>query len=147
MQPTIDAELSGARRLLEPLAADRALPVEVTVQLKGVMRTLQRLEESWPRVLPYLVSDNARVTDLLRELAPALSAELRAEIDDVVSSQGPAPDPRALDIAAANQRNELLREILSRAVSARSHDAGEADATVRARAVGCLRESLDERPW
>ena len=146
MQPTVEAELSGVRRSLAALAADHALPADVTEELAAIARALQRVETSWPRVLPYLVSDNAATAELLRELAPLLPDDLRAAIDAAVSGQGPAPDPASLDVGAANERNEFLRDLLSRAIVA--CPPGDAGATsARARIVACLRQSLDNRPW
>lgn len=146
MQPTIEAELAGARRLLTPWVADDRLPPEASGDIKAVMRILQRLEGSWSRVLPYLVSDNARTAELLRELAPVSPPDLRAEIDAAVSGQRPTPDPAALDVAAANARNEQLRDLLARAVSV--PPSGEGDGSgARARVVAGLRQSLESRPW
>lgn len=145
MQPTIEAELSGVRRSLAALAAEHALSVDVTEELASVARTLQRLEASWSRVLPYLLSDNAATAELLRELAPLLPGDLRTEIDAAVSSQGPAPEPAALDVGTANDRNQLLRDLLARAILAPG-DAG-ARTTIRTRAAASLRQSLDNRPW
>jgi hypothetical protein len=139
VQPTIDAELAGAARLLTPWVADDRLPAEATGDLKAVVRILQRLEDTWSRVLPYLVSDNVRTTELLRELAPVSPPDLRAEMDAAVSAQGPAPDPAALDVAAANDRNEQLRALLARAISG--------SGPAQARVVAGLRESLESRPW
>jgi hypothetical protein len=147
VQPTIEAELAGARRLLAPWAADDHLPPEAIGDLKAVVRILQRLEGAWSRVLPYLVADNVRTAELLRELAPLSPPDLRAEIDAAVSGQEPAPDPAVLDVAAANHRNEQLRHLLARAVSV--PPSGEADGTgpARARVVAGLRQSLETRPW
>ena len=140
MQPTIEAELSGAQRLLEPLAADPTLPADVTGQIKTVMQLLKRLERSWPRFFPHLASDNARTAGLLAELAPGLSPDLRSEIDRALSVQGPPPDDDVLDVVAANRRNEALRDLLARAIR-------EADPTVRTRIVATLRQGLETRPW
>lgn len=139
MQPTIEAELAGARRLLTPWVGDERLPAEAAGDLKAVVRILQRLEGSWSRVLPYLVSDNVTTTELLQELAPASSPELQAEIETVIASGGPTPDPAALDVTAANDRNEQLRDLLARAISGSDR--------ARASVVAGLRQSLENRPW
>jgi hypothetical protein len=135
LQPTIEAELLGAQRLLEPLAADPTLPADVTGQIKTVMQLLKRLERSWPRFFPHLAEDNARTAELLRELAPALSAELQSEIETTLSNQVPA-----LDVTALNRHNEALRDLLARAIP-------EAGSTARMRIVAGLREGLETRPW
>jgi len=135
VQPTIEAELSGAQRLLEPLAADPTLPADVTGQIKTVMQLLKRLERSWPRIFPHLAQDNARTAELLGELGPTLSAELRSEIEATLSNQVPA-----LDVTALNRHNEALRDLLARSIP-------EAGSTARMRIVAALREGLDTRPW
>lgn len=146
MQPTVEAELQGVRRSLTALAADHALPPDVTEELAEIGRALQRVEKSWSRVLPYLASDNAAIAALLQELAPHLPGDLRTEVDAAVSGQGPALDPPALDVGALNERNEALRALLARAILASPPGDARA-ASVRARIVACLRQSLDNRPW
>ena len=146
MQPTVEAELSGVRRSLEALAAHDVLPGDVTEELAAAARILQRLETNWSRVLPYLVSDNAATAELLREVAPLVAGALRSEIESAVSAQGPAPDPTALDVAAANDRNQFLRDLVARVISGSAP--GDTHATmVRARVAACLRQSLEMRPW
>ncbi len=146
MQPTVEAELSGVRRSLEALVAANVLPVAVTEELAAAARILQRLETSWSRVLPYLVSDNAATAEVLREVAPLVPGPLRSEIEAAVSTQGPAPDLAALNVAAANDRSQRLRDLLSRVISTSAPGDTQA-ATVRTRIAACLRQSLETRPW
>jgi hypothetical protein len=139
MEPTLEMELAGARRLLAPLAEDETLGPDVTNQVEAVMLLLQRIERTSGRVLPYLAADNARAAVLLRDLAPSLPADLQAEIDDHTGGDGPAGAVDGLDIAATNVRNAALRSLLSRAITAHP--------PVRSRVLACLRQSVEERPW
>lgn len=147
MQPTIEAELSGVRRSLSALAALDDLSADVREELTAAERALQRVETSWSRVLPYLVADNAAVAKLLRDVAPLLQDDLHAEIDSVIRAQGPAPDVGALNVSAANDRNQILRSLLARALVATPRGEDGARTTVHLQAAACLRQSLDNRPW
>lgn len=145
MQPTIEAELAALRRTLEALGADASLPPGVSAELADAARTLQRLERTCSRVLPYLVSDNAAMAELLRELAPTVSDLLRQEIERALTAQGSAPEP-PLEVAVANERNELLRGLLSRVIQAPPTEPGAA-AAMRKRVAASLRQGLETRPW
>lgn len=147
MQPTIETELSGAHRLLEPLVADPSLSTDVASQLKAVMQILKRLERSWPRMLPHLALDNARMAELLSEIASSLSPGLGADIGRTLSNGWRPGDPGAVDIDTANRINEVLRDLLARAVAETSAMDSEVGRPVRARIVAVLRDGLETRPW
>lgn len=147
MQPTIEADLAGARRSLAAVIANETVAADASRDLRGVMRTLQRLEESWARVLPYLSSDNLRISELLRDLGPSCPDDLRSDIEAAVATSATGDDAGSLDAAVANVRNESLRGLLSRTIAAQTPEAVEVNAVMRARIVACLRESLEERPW
>ncbi|MHB1487900.1 MAG: hypothetical protein ACYCZM_10155 [Acidimicrobiales bacterium] len=149
MQPTVGAELAGARRSLSALAAGPELPADV----EDVIRTLRRAEKVWSQALPYLVADNVRIERLLTRLVPLLSVravpDVVAALDAAVATTPESGSAAGLDVEAVNERNELLRGVLSQLVTTEpSGDAdADADATVRSMIVDCLRESLDARPW
>lgn len=146
MQPTVDAELAGVRRSLDAIAAEYHLSPDVTRDLAAASRTLQRVERSWSRVLPYLASDSAATAEVLRSLVSLLDAPLRSDVEDALSAAESAPDAASLDVTVANARHEALRALLARAIAdlpPGQHAAGPA----RARIAACLRESLDNRPW
>lgn len=135
MQPTIDSQLAAVRRSLDALAGEQRLSAEAGVTLGDAAKALERVERSWALVLPYLVRDNAALDELLSELAPRLPEELRAEIDEAAA----AKLSDELDLIAANERNEALRDVLARAIVATEH--------VRGPATAFLRESVARRPW
>lgn len=147
VQPTVDAELAGVRRSLAALVADESVGVEVRRDLQDLIRTLQRLESSWSRVLPYLTADNARMAALLHDLAPLVPTDLRLEIEVVLSEAPPAVDPACLDIAAVNDRSEALRALVSRGIGAQRVGHDVSIGAMHARVAACLRESLQDRPW
>lgn len=149
MQPTVGAELAGARRSLSTLAATPDLPPDLVADVADVIRKLRRVETVWSQVLPYLVADNARMEQLLMRLGPLVSSQVPpdvvAAVDDAVAAV-PAPGSAALlDVEAVNERNEALRGVLSRLIATAPPNSD--DATVRSMIVACLRESLDARPF
>ncbi|GAC1327218.1 MAG: hypothetical protein NVSMB17_00950 [Candidatus Dormibacteria bacterium] len=146
MQPTTEAELASLRRTLAALASDADLPAGVVAELGAATRTLQRLERTNSRVLPYLLSDNAATAELLGELAPGLPEGLRSEIESAVPAPEQMPGPAALDIATVNARNELLRELLARVIKASPVEPPGAG-VVRKRVATHLHQSLEMRPW
>lgn len=145
MQPTVDAELAGVRKVLEDVSANASLPPEATGVLREAARTLQRVERYWSKVLPYLVSDNAAVVSLLREIAPALSSELREEVE-ALPPQGAAERIRIPDVTEVNALNERVRAVLSRVIASMP-PGSPSIAETRARIHICLLQSLKERPW
>ena len=146
MQPTVEAELAGLRRTLESLGDGATLPPGVAAELADAARTLQRLERSCSRVLPYLMADNAATVVLLRELAPSVPDALRQEIEGALAAEGSSPRPPTLEIAPANERNELLRALLSKVVLALPSEPLPA-AAMRKRIAVALRQGLEMRPW
>lgn len=148
MQPTVGAELAGARRSLSTLAAAPDLPPDLVADVADVVRTLRRAESVWSQALPYLVADNARMEQLLTRLVPLVSSKVPphvvAAMDDAVAAPAAPASAALLDVEAANERNEALRGVLSRLIV--TAWPGN-DATVRSMIVACLRESLDARPF
>jgi hypothetical protein len=109
MRPTIDEQLAGARRLLDLVADDPGLSAGSAELLRNAGRLLYRVGTSWASTLPFLVEDNATLSDLLTRLTPlvpALAADLPVDPADL-------PD---LDVAAAAERNTELRALLARAI-------------------------------
>lgn len=145
MQPAIEAELAAVRRLLAGLQGEPELPPAAAADLTEAIRALERVEKSWSRVLPYLVFDNAAVSNLLLELAPELSPELRLQVQSTVSGVQPEPDLSLFDVAAADRRNQDLRALLARVISDPAGGAGTA--ALRSRIAACLERSLESKPW
>lgn len=143
MQPMPDVELAGARRSLSSVARDPRLPSDASREIEHVIRTIRRVEKSWPVLLPYLVQSNGRLAALLRELAPLAPAELAEEIDAVLAE---TPEGLGVDLGSANEHNEALRGLLARFVTSELPRPGTASPT-RAPILEALRRDLQSRPW
>ncbi|MFI5611992.1 hypothetical protein [Amycolatopsis sp. NPDC051903] len=101
MRPTIEDQLSGARRLLDDVAADAGLSRDSRENLTNVRRLLTQIGRSWAALLPFYVEDNATLTRLLtRHGVPV-----------------PDDEPTGFDVAAAATRNAELRAHLSHVVT------------------------------
>lgn len=144
MEPTVEAELAAVRRSLKALADTPGLPPHAAGDLAQAVRALERVEQTWSRILPHLVVDNASLAGLLLDLAPELPPDLRAEIESAVRPS-PQPDPDLFDVAAADARNRQLRGLVSRVIAAAP--AGAGGAAVRSRVSACLDRGLETRPW
>ncbi|MFE5707780.1 hypothetical protein CJ179_29865 [Rhodococcus sp. ACS1] len=98
MRPTIHEQLSGVDRLLDLADGSHSLPVETSELLSNARRLIKRVATSWDTALPFLLDDNARLTELLNA---------------GVEAQAPAPT----DITAVVARNEELRGSLTQLIS------------------------------
>lgn len=147
MEPTVEAELAGVRRSLAAVAAFENLPVDAKEELVAAARALERLEASWSRFLPYLTRDNAAIAQLLQEVSSLLPGDIGSEIDEALATQGPTPEPAVFDVAAANRRNQVLRDLLARSILASPRREDGTVTTFHMRAATALRESLENRPW
>jgi hypothetical protein len=145
MRPTIDEQLAGARRLLDLVAADPGLSPASAELLRNADRLLRRVGTSWATTLPFLVEDNATLTDLLARLAPLLPAPAATATPAATT----APDPVAvarpdLDVAVVAARNTELRALLARAV--RELPRTPAGATARAEIGDYLTRRVESDP-
>lgn len=156
MQPTIGDELAGARRCLSALQAAPDMPPDLAADMELVIQTLRRVERVWTQALPFLMTDNARIETLLGRLLPLLSSEVpvevRARIEGLLAEMQLPEEGTTLDIMAINERNEALRAVLSRLITASPMFAAAASeandrSTVRSIVIDCLREGLDGRPF
>lgn len=122
MRPTIEEHLTGTCRILKEIIEPQLADPHALVVLREVMRNLEQLQRGWAQVLPFLQWDNDRTAALLTLAQPhvtvALGTRLREE---------PPPVDDVLDVAGVEQRNELLRGLLSEVIGelAPSGDAGE----------------------
>ena len=114
MRPTVDEQLAGARRLVELVAAEVALPDASAARLAEAARLLRHVEASWALVLPFLAADNEGTAELLAELSHQLPEELRPSIGAELAAATPGRE--GLDVAAASARNRRLRALLADAV-------------------------------
>lgn len=96
MRPTVTEQLRRTAQTLREGVAPHVGDLEARRVTQSAIAGLDVLVEAWPRVLPFLVWDNAETTRLLQERDV-----------QVIAFDG---DP--LDIDANEQRNEYLRELL-----------------------------------
>jgi hypothetical protein len=97
VRPTIHEQLSGVDRLLDLADESHSLPAETSELLSNARRLIKRVATSWDTALPFLLDDNARLTELLN------GAE--------------AQEPVPTDITAVAARNEELRGSLAQLIS------------------------------
>jgi hypothetical protein len=145
MEPAVDADLRAMRESLERLAEEEELPAAAEAVLREVRRSLQRLERTWARVLPYLVAENTATAALLSDLARLAPPQLRDELSAIDAPSRPVPDAAHLDALRANQLNGVLRGLLARLIA--GLPANDAGAEARARAHRHLLSALKLRPW
>ncbi|MFC0247029.1 MULTISPECIES: hypothetical protein [Citricoccus] len=104
MRPTIDEQLSGADRLLALAETETELAAAGEL-ITNARRLLKRVRTSWEPTLPFLLEDNARLSELLGD------------------DSEPASPASGLQVIA--DRNESLRENLSRLISTLGEDPSE----------------------
>jgi hypothetical protein len=141
VHPSVTEQLRGIRRTLtEVVAPDLSSPYPAEV-LRGVVAALEGLERSWARVFPFLVWDNAETAALLGAISPVLDPDLATRITQACDAE----PGDALDVDAADARNEALRGLLAESVP---HLAAGGAATVDAHAavVAHLRARIDRFP-
>jgi hypothetical protein len=145
MLPTPEADLRRTRESLEALVADGEISSTATHVLRETIRSLRRLERTWPRLLPYLVEENVATQALLEELAPLLPSELRSEIEAARAAAPRTIDRRLLETAAVEGVNADLRSLLARAIVGLPGD--ETGTEARGRALNHLKRTVTLRPW
>ncbi len=146
MQPTLEAELAGMRRIVDDVAAQLSGMPEAAGSLRGVSRTLQRVEKSWSKILPYLVWDSAAILAVLKEVAPNLPVEVQREIEHLASAGGAVVVGAVPDVAVVNDLDERARALLGRVTNLLPPDSPGASGP-RTRITACLLEGLGRRPW
>ena len=99
MRPSVDEQLHGTCRILEEVVAPAVADPYARTILAGLIANLRMLHQAIPAVAAFLQHDNLACAKLLAELAPAL----------------PPPLAEAI-VAALEQRNQALRELLAQAV-------------------------------
>ena len=98
MRPTIHEQLSGVDRLLGLADESHSLPAETSELLSNARRLIKRVATSWDTALPFLLDDNARLSELLNA---------------GVGAEAPVPT----DFTAVAARNEELRGSLAQLIS------------------------------
>lgn len=134
---------SGLRRLRD----DPTLSPEGRDDLTLIDRLVWLLDRTWTCSVPHLVADNERLQVLLDELIPLVPA---CDVSSVPSaakddSEGSIGHPLHHEALAA--RNQHLRAMLSRVITAAWAERTGVAPLVVARARVALREGLETRPW
>jgi hypothetical protein len=112
VRPTIKEQLRETRRILKDVISPYVRDEHPAMLLSYLLSNLQMLENSWSRVLPFLHWDNTATGALLQTLARKVDVALE---NDILAALDAAPAD-VFDNEAVEQRNELLRELLSRCV-------------------------------
>jgi len=102
MHPTIDEQLSGAKRLLDLAEDESQLSATSAEALTNARRLLTQVQRSWSALLPFYLADNARLATLLKESGRAVEDGSQLRADDVV---------------AQARRNAALRQELADVIS------------------------------
>lgn len=144
MRPSPGDELRILTRSLAEISQYEGLPVDVADDLRDAVRAVQRTEKYLQRLVPYLRSDNERMSVLVR-LLESEGADLQPEDIAIIEEVPDATSGNWLqDVDELNQHNERLRAMLSRVISSGAmvlHGPGRDD-------IGAvLGESVDARPW
>ena len=113
MRPTVEEQLLGTCRILEGVVSPCVADPYARTMLDGLIANLRMLTSALPAVPGFLHSDNRATAGLLGQLQAVVAPELAAAIALALGR----PEPDIADMAALDQRNCELRELLSRALS------------------------------
>lgn len=112
MRPSVEEQLLGSCRILEKVVAPCVADPYARTILDGLIANLRMLTGALPAVPGFLHSDNLATAGLLGQLQAIAAPELAASIALALAR----PEPDAADVAALEQRNGELRELLSQAL-------------------------------
>lgn len=112
MRPTVEEQLDGVRRLLDLIDSDPGLSAGSRELLRNAARVVRHVRGAWASTLPFLVEDNARLTELLTGLCGVVPA-MSADIDTVIGAGAAVPE---VDVSAVSGHNAELRSLLARAI-------------------------------
>jgi hypothetical protein len=113
MRPTVDEQLLGTCRILEKVVAPCVADPYARTMLDGLIANLRMLTGALPEVPGFLAGDNRATAVLLEQLQAGVAPALAAAIARTLAQ----PEPETTDLAALDQRNGDLRELLSQALS------------------------------
>ena len=113
MRPTVEEQLLGTCTILENVVSPCVADPYARTILDGLVANLRMLSGALPAVAGFLRGDNQATARLLVQLQAAAPADLAASIALALAQ----PEPDAADMAALDQRNGELRELLSQALS------------------------------
>lgn len=113
MRPTVEEQLLGTCRILEKIVSPCVVDPYARTILQGLIGNLHMLTSALPAIAGFLRSDNLATAALLGQLQADVTPVLAASI----AQARVQPEPDAADMAALDQRNAALRELLSQALS------------------------------
>ena len=112
MRPTVEEQLQGTCRILETVVAPSISEPFARTILDNLIANLRMVSVALPKVAGFMRYDNAATLEQLATLRGVLPPELVARIDQALAANEPDVD----DGPAQEERNRLLRELLSAAV-------------------------------
>lgn len=112
MRPTVEEQLQGTCRILETVIAPAVSEPYARTILDNLIANLRMVTGALPKVTGFLRDDNAATLSLLLAIRAALTADLAARLDAAAL----ADEPDLGDVAALEERNQLLRALLAAAV-------------------------------
>ncbi len=112
MRPTVEEQLQGTCRILETVIAPAVSEPYARTILDNLIANLRMVNGALPKVAGFLRDDNAATLSLLLSMRAALTADLAARLDAAAL----AGEPDHGDVAAIEERNQLLRALLAAAV-------------------------------
>lgn len=112
MRPTVEEQLQGTCRILETVIAPAVSEPYARTILDNLIANLRMVTGALPKVAGFLRDDNAATLSLLLAIRAALTADLAARLDAAAL----AGEPDLGDVAAIEERNQLLRALLAAAV-------------------------------
>ena len=113
MRPSVEEQLLGTCRILERVVSPCVADPYARTILEGLVGNLRMLTGALPAVAGFLHRDNRATAGLLGQLQAGVAPHLAAAIALALGR----PEPDAANMAALEQRNNELRELLSQALS------------------------------
>ncbi len=112
MRPTVEEQLLGTCRILDTVVSPCVADPYARTILEGLIANLRMLSSALPAVPGFLHNDNRATHGLLGQLQAVVAPALAALIAPALGR----PEPDTADLAALDQRNCELRELLSQAL-------------------------------
>lgn len=127
MKPTVEEQLQGTCRILETVVAPCVGDPFARTILDGLVANLRMLTGALPAVAGFLRHDNQATAQLLATLRGSVPGDLAARLAQALDD----PEPDVADVAALDERNRRLRELLAQAVCSEGLAPDEHRAIVR----------------
>lgn len=112
MRPTVEEQLLGTCRILEETVAPEVGNDHASEILRGLIANLRMLTAAIPNLSSFLSWDNDETAALLAGTLDSVPSDLAVEIRSALDTE-----TGSSDAAVLGQRNEELRDLLSRTLS------------------------------